>query len=60
LCRTTPAIIANLLDLETLVAGTGRERTTARYRELLARAGLRLHRIVPTVGLPSVIEAPVA
>jgi len=36
------------------------ERTAAEYRELLARAGLQLARIVPTASQFSVIEARAA
>lgn len=37
-----------LLDIEMLVSPGGKERTAAEYKELFARAGLRLTRIVPT------------
>jgi hypothetical protein len=39
-----------------LVIG-GQERTEREYRELLARAGLRLTRVVPSAGPHSVVEA---
>jgi hypothetical protein len=39
-----------------LITG-GRERTAEQYRTLLAAAGLRLTRIVPTESLLSLIEA---
>ncbi len=45
------------LDLEMLVSPGGVERTATEYRELLAAAGLRLTRIVPTKSPFSVIEA---
>lgn len=48
---------SKFLDLEMLVATTGRERTEDEYRALMAKAGFRLNRIVPTIGLASVIEA---
>ena len=46
-----------LLDIEMLVSPGGKERTAAEYRDLFARAGLRLTRIVPTESPYSVIEA---
>lgn len=48
---------SKVLDLEMLVSPGGVERTAAEYRELLAAAGLRLTRIVPTKSPFSVIEA---
>jgi len=48
---------AKLLDLEMLVLAGGRERTEAEYRDLLAHAGFRMLRIVPTSSSSSVIEA---
>jgi hypothetical protein len=48
--------IGKLLDLEMLVFLTGLERTEAEYRALLARAGFKLTRIVPTPSLYGVIE----
>jgi hypothetical protein len=46
------------LDLNMLVmTDGGRERTEAEYRDLLARAGFRLTRVLPTPGPISVIEA---
>jgi hypothetical protein len=45
-----------LLDLTMLVLPGGRERTEAEYRELYARAGFRLARVVPTRGEVSVLE----
>jgi SAM-dependent methyltransferase len=46
------------LDLEMLVLFSGgRERTAAEYRALLARAGFRLARIIPTVQSFNVLEA---
>ena len=47
---------AKLLDLTMLVAPGGQERTEQEYRDLLARAGFRLARIVPTATSDSVIE----
>jgi hypothetical protein len=48
--------ISKLLDLEMLLFLTGRERTAEEYRDLLARAGFELKRIVPTASPYSVIE----
>lgn len=45
------------LDLEMLVCFGGRERTAAEYQTLLAAAGFRLTRIVPTHTPSSIIEA---
>jgi hypothetical protein len=44
-------------DLEMLLTTGSRERSAAQYRALLARAGLRMTRIVPTASAFSVIEA---
>lgn len=46
-----------LMDIEMLVSPGGKERTAAEYEELLARAGLRMTRIIPTKSAYSVIEA---
>lgn len=43
-------------DLNMLVMAGGRERTEAEYRELLASAGLRVTRVVPTAAM-SLFEA---
>jgi hypothetical protein len=43
-----------------MVATGGMERTATEYRELLARAGLQLARIVPTASQFSLIEARAA
>jgi ubiquinone/menaquinone biosynthesis C-methylase UbiE len=48
--------VGKLLDLEMLVMAGGRERTEAEFRDLLAAAGLRLVRIVPTASPMCVIE----
>ena len=47
----------SLMDLNMLVISGGRERTEPEYREILATAGLRITRIVPTISPYSVIEA---
>jgi hypothetical protein len=52
--QTSPGMLA---DLVMLVAQGGRERTEAEYRDLLARAGFRLNRVVPTSLAVSVVEA---
>jgi hypothetical protein len=46
-----------LLDLTMLALPGGEERTEAEYRELLAKAGFRLTRVVPTRAEVSVIVA---
>ena len=43
-------------DLNMLVLVTGRERTEAEYGQLLAAAGLRLERVIPTRSLMSIVE----
>ncbi|MEU8465768.1 methyltransferase [Streptomyces sp. NPDC029003] len=45
------------MDIVMLTVATGRERTAAEFEGLLDRAGFRLHRILPTPALSSVIEA---
>ena len=52
--------VSKLLDLEMLVAATGRERTEAEYADLLRQAGLRHTRTVATVGPGSIVEAVAA
>ena len=51
------ADFGKLLDIEMLVSPGGKERTAAEYKELLAQAGFRLTRIIPTKSPYSVIEA---
>ncbi|MGK3998387.1 methyltransferase [Sorangium sp. So ce1024] len=46
-----------LMDLAMMLAGGGRERTEAEFRELLAGAGFRLSRVLPTASATSVLEA---
>lgn len=48
---------SKLLDLEMLVSPGGIERAEEEYRELLAEAGFRLTRIVPTKSPFSIVEA---
>jgi hypothetical protein len=52
--------LSKLLDLEMLVAGTGRERTAAEYAGLLRKAGFRNTRVIPTVGPASIVESEAA
>ena len=49
-----------LMDIEMLVSPGGKERTEEEYKELFAKAGLRLTRIVKTQSPYSVIEAVAA
>lgn len=46
-----------LLDITMLVGPGGKERTEAEFRSLLAEAGLRLTRIIPTQNGRNIIEA---
>jgi alkyl hydroperoxide reductase subunit AhpC/2-polyprenyl-3-methyl-5-hydroxy-6-metoxy-1,4-benzoquinol methylase len=46
-----------VLDMMMLVGPGGRERTEEEYAKLLAKAGFRLTRIVPTESAASIIEA---
>jgi hypothetical protein len=45
------------LDLEMLVANSGRERTAVEYRDLLRDAGFQMTRVVPTASPFSLVEA---
>jgi hypothetical protein len=49
--------LGKVLDLEMMVVASGKERTEAEYRTLLAGAGWKLTRIVPTKSPAQVIEA---
>jgi hypothetical protein len=49
--------LGKILDLEMLVIASGRERTEAEYRELLAKAGWRLTRVLPTRSPAQLVEA---
>jgi hypothetical protein len=51
---------SKLLDLLMLMFPGGRERTESEWRDLLARGGFKITRIVPTKAPDSVIEAVVA
>src|SRR5688572_29090733 len=46
-----------MFDMVMLVIPGGQERTAEEYRALLARAGFRLERVVPTASAVSVVEA---
>lgn len=62
-CVLTPGPephFGKLLDLEMLLMPGGYERTEPEFRELFAKAGLRLTRIVPMKAAESVIEARLA
>ena len=48
---------SKMLDINMLALLTGKERTKAEFRDLFARAGLRLRRVVPTASPISVLEA---
>ena len=47
----------NLLDIEMLLMPGGRERTESEFRDLFAKGGFEITKIVPTKGAESVIEA---
>jgi hypothetical protein len=49
-----------LLDINMLALLTGKDRTKAEFRDLFARAGLRLQRVVPTGRRISILEAAAA
>jgi hypothetical protein len=48
-----------ILDMMMLVGPGGQERTAQEYAKLLAKAGLRLTRVVPTESAVSVVEAKI-
>ncbi|MGH7342951.1 MAG: methyltransferase [Candidatus Rokuibacteriota bacterium] len=49
-----------LLDVNMLALLTGKERTKAEFKDLFARAGLRLRRVYPTASPISIVEATAA
>jgi hypothetical protein len=51
------ASTGKLIDLVMLVMTGGKERTIEEYRELLASAGFRLNKVVPTEAAYAIIEA---
>jgi hypothetical protein len=48
---------SKLIDLLMLVYAGGRERTESEYRDLLAAAGFKLNRVIPTACPVSIVEA---
>jgi hypothetical protein len=54
------ADLGKVIDLEMLVIASGRERTEAEYRQLLAGAGWRLTRVIPTQSPTQIVEAETA
>jgi hypothetical protein len=53
--------VSQLVDINMLViAPGGLERTREEFRELLARAGLRLRRVVPTTSRMKILEGVAA
>jgi hypothetical protein len=46
-----------MLDMMMLIGPGGQERTEPEYRALLAKAGLRLARVVPTRSAVGIVEA---
>jgi 2-polyprenyl-3-methyl-5-hydroxy-6-metoxy-1,4-benzoquinol methylase len=51
------ADLGKVIDLEMLVIAGGRERTELEYRQLLAGAGWRLTRVLPTESPTQIVEA---
>ena len=51
------ADIGKVVDLEMLAIASGQERTEVEYRQLLASAGWRLTRVIPTKSPTQIIEA---
>lgn len=49
--------VGKLIDLWLMLLIGGRERTASQYADLLARAGLRLERVVQTASTISIVEA---
>lgn len=47
---------AKFLDLQMLIFPSGRERTEAQFRDLLAASGWRLSRVIPTAAQDSIVE----
>jgi hypothetical protein len=48
---------SKIIDLEMLAAPGGMERTAREFGALLEKSGLQLHRVIPTKGMMSIIEA---
>jgi hypothetical protein len=55
--ETSEPHFSKILDLEMLLMPGGRERTEREWRELFAKAGFEIARIVPMPAAESVIEA---
>jgi O-methyltransferase domain len=51
------ADLGKVIDLEMLVIASGQERTEVEYRQLLAGAGWRLTRVLPTKSPAQIVEA---
>jgi hypothetical protein len=49
--------LGKIIDLEMLVIASGRERTEAEYRQLLAGSGWRLTRVLPTKSPAQIVES---
>jgi hypothetical protein len=49
--------LGKIIDLEMLLSPGGVERTPQEFEELLAESGLKLTRIIPTMGAMSIVEA---
>ena len=49
--------IGKLLDMTMLAVTGGEERTASEYKVLLARAGLKINRVIPTGSDVSIVEA---
>ena len=52
--------VGKTLDITMLAVTGGRERTENQYAALLAGAGFRLERVLPTASQYSIVEATVA
>lgn len=52
-----PLMTRAVLDVHMLVALNGAERTDKQWRDLLSKSGFAFHRMVPTRGVFSVVEA---
>ncbi|MDC2959431.1 methyltransferase [Streptomyces gilvifuscus] len=57
--KPNAAHASKLVDLWLMLLVGGQERTAGQYGQLLAEAGFRLERVVPTAGAISVVEAGV-
>jgi len=48
--------MGKIADLEMMLFPNGKERTEAEFRELFAKSGWKLNRVIPTASHTSVIE----